>query len=242
MDLVPVPWDSEFFGFSIARVDGQPDPAQLARLAQEAGVRCAYCFCPAGDAAAIRSAELSLFRLADIRIVLEAQLGEVLSERPSAADDEFLVDIARPDDFDDLRPIAAELSAYSRFAFDPGFGAVQARRLYERWVETSLDGRADLVIVARNAKRVLGFITCRTNGTVSAMELVAVRNGATGSGVGTALMRQAAVGLRNFGCQMVEVVTQGRNPRAVKFYERCGFRVRDVSLVYHRWMGWEQPS
>ena len=243
MELVPLPWDSTFFGFSIARVAGRPDPAELPRLAQEVGVRCAYYFCQASDLTAIRSAELSRFQLADVRIHLEARLADVLSERPPpAASGEFEIDTARDEDLGDLRHIAAELSAYSRFAFDPGFGTAQARRLYKRWVEVSLEGRADLFVVAKNTERTLGFILCRATGPVSAMDLVAVRSGAIGAGVGTALMRRAAIGLQELGYQTVDVVTQGRNPRAVKFYERCGFRVRDVSLVYHGWVGPEQPG
>ena len=242
MELVRVPWDSAFFGFSIARVDGRPDVAKWARLAREAGIRCAYCFCSASDVVAVRSAELSGFRFADIRIVLEARLADVVSKQPTTADDELEVDAARAEDLGDLRQIAAELSAYSRYAFDPGFGTVQARRLYERWVEVSLEGRADLFVVARNTDRLLGFLACRVNAARSAMELVAVRSGATRAGVGTALMHRAAIGLQDLGCQVVEVVTQGRNPRAVRFYERCGFRVRDVSLVYHGWVGPEPPG
>ena len=241
MELVPLSWDSTFFGFSIARVDGRPDPAELPRLVREAGVRCVYYFCQAGDLAAIRSAERSRFQLADIRIVLEARLAGVLSDRPPAANDELEIDTARAHDLGDLRQIAAELSAYSRFAFDPGFGTAQARRLYERWVEVSLEGRADLCVVAKNTERTLGFILCRARGTVPVMDLVAVRRGAIGAGVGTALMHRAAIRLQDLGHQTVEVVTQGRNPRAVKFYERCGFRVRDVSLVYHGWVGPERP-
>ena len=187
MELVRMPWDSAFFGFSIARVDGRPDVAKWARLAREAGIRCAYCFCSASDVVAVRSAELSGFRFADIRIVLEARLADVVSKQPTTADDELEVDAARAEDLGDLRQIAAELSAYSRFAFDPGFGTVQARRLYERWVEVSLEGRADLFVVARNTDRLLGFLTCRVNAARSAMELVAVRSGATRAGVGTAL-------------------------------------------------------
>jgi hypothetical protein len=33
----------------------------------------------------------------------------------------------------------------------------------------------------------------------------------------------------------VNVVTQGRNSKAQRLYERCGFLTRSVQLWYHRW-------
>jgi RimJ/RimL family protein N-acetyltransferase len=33
----------------------------------------------------------------------------------------------------------------------------------------------------------------------------------------------------------VHVVTQGRNTRAQRLYQRCGFVTRSMELWYHRW-------
>ena len=122
---------------------------------------------------------------------------------------ELDVDVARADDSEALQEIAAELSVYSRFAFDPRFGVGQARRLYDRWLKVSLEGRADLFVVARNAGRAVGFVACRVNKHLASLELVAVRSTAVGAGVGTALLHRAARSLRALGCQTVEVITQG---------------------------------
>jgi ribosomal protein S18 acetylase RimI-like enzyme len=235
LELVPVPWDSEFFGFPIARLVGQPDPATLPTLARHTGVRCAYYSCSADDAVGIGAAEQSRFRLADVRLVLASYLSGIALDRPAEPSRALELDVARPGDLADLRLIAAELSVHSRFACDPGFGRVQARRLYDRWLDVSLDGRADPFIVARDTTRVLGFVTCRTEDGTASLELVAVRKGAEGGGVGTALVRRACRDLEKRGHQQVRVATQGRNLRAVRFYERCGFHVMDISLVYHRW-------
>lgn len=241
MKLAHLPWDSELFGFSIARVIGTPDAAALSELACASGVRCAYWTCSAQDAEAVRAAELSGFRLVDIRVTLDAPIDSVVRNvETSARRDDVAIDAARSDDVEDLRPIAAELSTFSRFACDPAFGIVQARRLYDRWIEVSLAGRADLFVVARDHERILGFITCRVSQSMPAMELVAVRGDARGASVGTTLVRRVALGLRAEGHQTVEVVTQGRNTRAVRFYEHCGFRARQFDLAYHRWF--DAPS
>jgi ribosomal protein S18 acetylase RimI-like enzyme len=39
----------------------------------------------------------------------------------------------------------------------------------------------------------------------------------------------------------VEVVTQGRNVRAIRFYQRAGFTVSDVGLWYHWWIAAMRP-
>ncbi len=241
MELVPLPWDSELFGFSIARIDGRPDASLLTEMAGKSGIRCAYHFCPAGDVDRIRSAEQSGFHLVDIRVVLEAGLGEISPGRSDTPVTEVAVDLVRPDDLDDLREMAAELSTHSRFAFDPGFGAVQARRLYNRWVEVSLEGRANLFVVARANGRAIGFVTSRTDDAVASLELVAVRNSARGAGVGNAMMKRLRRNLQEGGHRQVKVVTQGRNTAAMRFYEQCGFGVAKVSLVYHRWFDLEDP-
>ena len=72
----------------------------------------------------------------------------------------------------------------------------------------SFEGRADLFIVARDAGRTLGFVTCRVTEGMPALELVAVRKNARGLGVGAALTRHAASELETLGHQTVEVVTR----------------------------------
>ncbi len=233
MDVVPVSWDTEFFGFPIARLVGRPDAQTLSTQAGQLGTRCAYYQCPAEDLEGIRAAEDSSFQLVDIRVVLEGKPVDILPSSSDPSDVE--IDTAREDDRQDLRQIAAELSTYSRFACDPNFGVEQAGRLYDRWVDVSLDGRATPFLVGRNGERVLGFITCCLEGPEASLELVGVRRAAAGTGIGTALVARARRELDARGARTIRVTTQGRNVRAVSFYERCGFRVADVSLVYHRW-------
>ena len=85
LELQHLPWDSDFFGFSIARVQGRPDAGALPELARQAGVRCAYCLCSVADTDTVRAAERSGFLLAEIRVILEARLADVATEehRPS---------------------------------------------------------------------------------------------------------------------------------------------------------------
>ena len=242
MDLIHLRWDSEFFGFPIARVEGNPEAQELEELAIAAETRCAYYTCSCGKLDAIRAAEQAGFQLIDVRVVLDAPLSVLSASAPRSTPPDCVIEVACEQDLGDLKEIAAGLSTYSRFTSDPRFGARQSGRLFDRWIELSLEGRAAVFLVARRDGRTLGFMTCRVDGGVAAFELVGVREEATGAGVGSALTSQAALSLQALGQDAVQVATQGRNRRALRFYESLGFRTRDISLVYHRWFDPKLPA
>lgn len=54
-------------------------------------------------------------------------------------------------------------------------------------------------------------------------------------GVGQALVRGAVAWCHEHGLGEVTVVTQGRNVPALRVFESCGFRIRDVRLWFHKW-------
>jgi dTDP-4-amino-4,6-dideoxy-D-galactose acyltransferase len=54
-------------------------------------------------------------------------------------------------------------------------------------------------------------------------------------GVGRALVVNAIRWFSGQGVDSVSVVTQGRNVRAQRLYQRCGFTTRSVELWFHRW-------
>lgn len=234
--VVPLPWDSELFGFPIARIEARPDSRRLLELARAAGIRCAYYECETGDLEAIRSAEASGCQLVEVRVTLEATLAE-MKPRTKQHGSQVLFEIGRvgSETGAELRRLATEVSENSRFALDPGFGPSQARKLYERWVDVSLEGRAELIMGARDGQYLQGFISCRVKDRMPFLELVAVDRRLARSGVGTALVDHVAEALRDLQHSSARVVTQARNVRALRFYERCGFRVVGTSLMYHRW-------
>lgn len=228
-------WDSNFFGFAIGEVDPTSlVPGRLAGEAQAGGYRCLYYRCAIGDARALQKAAEAAFAVVDVRVTLEMVVGTGPSGQRRLRPD-VAVGMFTDTDAPALARIARQLSRYSRFAFDARFGPEQAERLYAEWLRVSWAGRADAFLVARLGGDPVGFATCRLFPERARLELVAVDEVHAGRGVGTALLASAQDWLAANGARIVTVVTQGRNPAAITFYGRCGFRLSDIALVHHRW-------
>lgn len=228
-------WDSEFFGFRIARATAAPSAEALARTLQECArqeVRCLYFLADAGDFGTIRLLEDHGFRFADLRATLIRQ-APGLSEIPG-------VRRARPEDLPALRAIARVSHRNSRFYVDSNFPRDRCDALYDTWITKSVvEGFADAVFVsATTSGEASGYITCSMirpdRGQIG---LLAVAPEQRGTGAGRKLIERALSWAREQGAASVITVTQGGSISAVRAYERCGFVADSMQLWYHRWWG-----
>lgn len=226
-----LPWDTEFFGFRVARIHGPLSSENvtetLAWCAQEE-IKCAYLLVGANDGESIRAAEANRFGLTDVRITLERPTGSPMP----------LTDGIRPSRESDVEQIAAIARTNhtdSRFYYDPGFPRERCDALYATWAEKSCHGYADAVLVAEQHGRVAGFISCHDDKTSGRIGLVDVAEGARGGGLGRRLIEASLHFFAERRLPLVTVVTQGRNIAAQRLYQRNGFVVRSLELWYHRW-------
>jgi ribosomal protein S18 acetylase RimI-like enzyme len=111
--------------------------------------------------------------------------------------------------------------------------------LYETWIEKSLSGYAQAVLVMGEPGQPEGFVTCHTNmlEAKGLIGLVGVSRSARGRGVGQALVLESLHWFAVQGMASAEVVTQGRNIPAQRLYQKCGFAIKEVKLWYHQWFG-----
>jgi ribosomal protein S18 acetylase RimI-like enzyme len=58
-----------------------------------------------------------------------------------------------------------------------------------------------------------------------------------GQGIGKHLVRAAVHAAATAGAAKLRLVTQGRNVRAVRTYQRAGFLLADATCYFHKW--WE---
>jgi dTDP-4-amino-4,6-dideoxy-D-galactose acyltransferase len=226
-----LPWDTEFFGFPVARVASDRLTAthihQIEQWCADRQIHCLYFLARADDAQTTRLAEDQDYRLVDVRLVFERKLAEAppaSTTRP-----------AQPGDLPALKKIARTSYRDTRFYFDTRFPPGACDRLYETWIERSCLGEADAVLVMDSNTAAAGYITCHIDSGSGRIGLVGVGADARGRGVGQALVRSALAWFSERSVHTVTVVTQGRNVAAQRLYQRCGFLAESVHLWYHKW-------
>jgi ribosomal protein S18 acetylase RimI-like enzyme len=230
-----LPWDSEFFGVRIARVHGDRLTGAMTRATMkwcdEQHIDCLYFLSTTEDAETIRTVEQERFQLVDMRLTLETKLRQdTPMEMPVG------IRLYQPSDLEALKTIARYNHIDTRFYYDAHFDRAVCDRLYEVWIEKSCLGDAQAVIVGDRAGAAVAYITCHVeaDGT-GKIGLVGVGQGYQGEGIGGSLVSGALRWFSGEGITHITVVTQGRNVRAQRLYQRYGFITRSVQLWYHRW-------
>lgn len=197
---------------------------------QAQGAECLYFLADTDEAESFQLAEERGFRLVDIRVTL-TWTGNELSIR------EILPPIrpARLDDIPELQSIASKAYDKTRFYADPRF-ASKAPSLYRTWIEQSVRGDADIVLVAELDGRPVGYVTGHQKSQQEGhIGLLGVSSSAQGGGVGQALVECGMDWFLQRGIRQVHVVTQGSNIAAQHLYQNCGFRTSKTQLWFHWW-------
>ena len=234
-DCERLPWDSEHFGIRIARARSPRLTEELSTRidawCRENGVDCLYFSCDPGDRESVRLAERDRFRFVDLRTTFFRPLtgaptgARDRSRLATAADAAWVVQLARGS-FED-----------TRFYFDGGFERERCDLLYEIWARKALADETQAVWLGQLDGQSSGFVTCQRDAStgVGSIGLIAVAPDFRGRGVGDDLVTCAASHLGETGMTGVRVVTQARNVRALRLYERSGFLVESIRLTYHKW-------
>ena len=230
-------WDSNFFGQKIARISSTSlNTAEAERVrgwVAENSIDCCYFLCDANDENSVRVAEENRMRFVDVRITFEQAIANDFSVIAPGN-----VRLMQPEDIPILRKIAKYSHQDSRYYFDSNFSRVDCDRLYEVWIERSCEGYADAVIVATMDEIACGYLTCHlranSNGQIG---LIALAESAQGKGLGTQLVQSAQHWFQSQQVRNISVVTQGRNIKAQRFYQKSGFITSSIELYYHWWFG-----
>ena len=228
-------WDSRFFERRIARVSGHRlDEARLSELVawcKANRIDCLYFLADSDDAETSALAWRNAFLHTDVRLTFERTLA---GSTPVTAPGDN-VRLARPGDLGVLRAIARTGHRDTRFYFDPHFERAKCDLLYETWIEKSFSGFAQAVLVAEVNGGAVGYITCSLQGVESQIGLVGVADKYQGMGLGKQLVEGFLAWSVEQGARRATVVTQGRNLRAQRLYQRMDFLTASFQLWYHRW-------
>jgi RimJ/RimL family protein N-acetyltransferase len=233
-------WDTQFFGMRIARVVGHTLDDATARRVMDWCARervgCLYFLADADSAETITTAERFGFGLKDVRVTYQLRLSrcliDVLPELPPGV----RLRASRPDDAAALEAIAEGGFTASRFYHDRRFARPAVDELYRTWVRQSVTGQADVVLVLESAGRPCGFITCHLlDRRTGQCNLGGLDASLRGHGLGQQMYEAALRWFAENGVETVVYVTQARNIRAQRLFQRLGFLLHSTQFWYHKW-------
>jgi dTDP-4-amino-4,6-dideoxy-D-galactose acyltransferase len=232
-------WDSNFFGIKIAKIVPNrlaPNALELIKdfcIAQS--IDCLYFLADPNDEETIRLAETDQFHLVDIRLTFEKYLDQSTVNPGDIS--KLNIRTATEDDIPVLKSSVKKIHFDTRFYFDPSFPDALCDRLYETWIENCVRDRGQVVFLGEiEEKRIVGFITCNLNPSgFGQIGLIGVDGKYQGKGFGRSLLQSAITWFLGKGIHHVTVVTQGRNVRSQRMYQKAGFLTKSVYLWYHKW-------
>jgi dTDP-4-amino-4,6-dideoxy-D-galactose acyltransferase len=233
-----LPWDSNWFGFTVAKVRGDLLTSERAReiedWCRQKKVRCLYFLAQSNDKQTKQSAEEAGYQLVDIRLTFEREVAPPGTGRIIAS-----IRKARQDDLPSVKRLARTEFHDTRFYFDSNIPVDRADALYERWVEQAMEDPAtqQVLVSTDDRDQVTGFIVIRNDPITKQgnIGLLAIDSAFHRRGLGRQLVEAGLEEMVHRGANLVTVVTQARNIAAQRLYQGVGFITRSVYLYYHKW-------
>lgn len=123
----------------------------------------------------------------------------------------------------------------ARFTSDPYFPAEWGGMLYAAWARNLVMGAADIVVVAEQNNRVIGFVSmCMDDARRARVpDLMAVEPKYGGFGVGVMLVRHMLDWYRERGMKYMIGGTEKNNTAINALYARLGVTFLDGNVIYH---------
>lgn len=203
--------------------NGGEDVSSLAQIWRDQGVWLVSARLP--EEAAAKALGTENFRKIETLVTLACPILEdaVMPEGvrlATAADVEPCLDIART------------AFVYDRFHADDRVPKAKADHLKEVWVQNSLGGRADAVLVVEHAGEVAGFVTCMVSDKAAVIDLIAISSRHQGQGLGPLLVQGVKA---HYAGQRaaIHVGTQKSNVNSLSLYAKQGFQEMTSQVTYH---------
>ena len=242
-----LPWDSEVLGCPSGSVGGLWTEGSYAEKchqletilkaciadAEAHGVRFLSTRLPEGALAALHAVEAAGFRIIESFLTFSRKAG---GEIPFEGGSDFHIRLAQPDEMETVASIAYRAFQSFRLRVDPQIPESRARHSRREWVRNGFKGRAEAIYVAEIENRLVGFVLLRSKTDTEKtgeIELIAVKPGFHGRGIGKALVARA---IRHYQGKTSElqVGTQAKNLRAIQLYTRMGFSIVHSEFSFHR--------
>lgn len=230
-------WDTKIFGYKIAKIlvaqDNKAQIDQTIRMLKSEAYKLAYFYVSPEDNISNDSIKACSGQLVDEKVTYSYSIDERIKYKVDNCIAEYNEDIVSTE----LLQLTMQSGAYSRFRIDPNFNNSEFEKLYSEWISKSITKEiADQVFVYTEEDHILGFITIRITEGQGTIGLLAVDEKSRGKSIGKKLLHSSFSYFHNNNITRIEVVTQRGNHNACKFYEACGFHLREILNVYHLWI------
>jgi len=230
-------WDSDFFGFPTARIDGdfiKPDILEkiLNQLILK-NYKLVYLFTNSSDPEIIKYIQKHEGKLVDEKITFRLQL----TSARNVQYDNNIISYPVQEPNEELIELAIESGKYSRYRIDNGFIKGTYEKLYTQWITNStLRLIADEVFVYHTGNKIKGMITLSEKQQIGCIGLIAVAQDSQGLGIGKKMVNWTIHYYHSKGIESLDVVTQNANKNACDFYKKIGFKILNIKKVYHFWL------
>jgi ribosomal protein S18 acetylase RimI-like enzyme len=135
----------------------------------------------------------------------------------------------------DIIEIANVLGNTSRYFKDKKIDTEKSLQLYITWIENSIfRGYANECLLLMEGNRLAGIHTLKIKNNTGYVDLIGVCNNYQGMGLGKILLYKGIEWLQKQNVEKIDVVTEAENIPATAFYQKNGFIVNNIELIYHK--------
>jgi len=229
-------WDSEFFGFQVGQIylEVEPDWEKFIPLFIQNASEFKLVYFITSENFLVPDHILQSIngRFVNQKVLYQKQLRKTKNIIPKYISE--FKDTNLQNDFIEL----AYLSGYySRFNLDSNFPHGKFEELYETWIRRSLDKfLADKVYIAKRNGKIKAMVTCKYEGSLCKIGLLAVDRSEQGRGTGRFLIQMVENQAYDRGLKNIQIPTQSNNVIACRFYEKQGFSAIETTNYYHLWI------
>jgi dTDP-4-amino-4,6-dideoxy-D-galactose acyltransferase len=232
--IEPLTWDSQFFGYPVARiVFDQEGFAVLDSLFDQLVTekyRLTYIFVPPTEKRLITCIEAKGGLLADQKVIF----GKTPEQHTVSLSN--IIEFQGNNINQQLIGLVLQAGLFSRFRIDKNFENNEYERLYIEWLTKSIKKLiAFSVMVAMDGSDSIGLTTISKNAPQANIGLFAVDEHFRGRGIGQDLIHSADTASFELGLKELKVVTQLQNKVACSLYEKCNFQIEKITNVFHYW-------
>ena len=236
MKIIPLSWDSSFFGFKIGKVS-----LEKATRADVEGIytdvkknKFRLVYIESDSRLPKTSSDKGSIKLVDVKTTLQTDTVHQTLHNS----DWNIIEYNSPGITKELEALACESGLYSRFRIDPMFPYALYKKLYKRWLVNSVNKKmADVVFVCLNSTQTpIGLITVKKDKAYGHIGLVAVDEKYRHKYIGSSLLQEAALWNHSKGGRYLSVTTQYDNAAAMSLYRKFGFVITHKKYYYHYWI------